>query len=126
MARIDHPELNAVWIAEDAAGDLSGKVNVEALRLARSWISRAEEIRVLVDTDDKSAALGNGPGRRLASGSQSVVPASGAVVTGCVPAGHASTGATVTGAGDAEDSHPARASASANSAVTTRALIGTP
>src|ERR1700682_2181107 len=57
LGRIYNPELDAVWVAEDVAGDLSGEVDIEALRLARSRISRAEEIRVLVDTDDKPAAL---------------------------------------------------------------------
>ncbi|MBB5167249.1 hypothetical protein [Mycobacterium sp. AZCC_0083] len=84
-------------------------------------------ISAIVEPGGMAPGAGNGPGRRLASGSpQSVFTASGAVVTYCVPDGNTATGETVTGAGDAEDSHPAAASASANSVVAIRTLTGTP
>ena len=46
------------------ARDLAGDVDVEALQLAGRRVSKTEQIRVLVDTDDEPAALGDRRHRR--------------------------------------------------------------
>jgi hypothetical protein len=71
----------------------------------------------IVERGGMAPGEGNGPGRRLASGLQSVLTGSGAEVTGCVPDGNTSTGVTVTGGGAAEDAHPEAAMAIASSVV---------
>ena len=80
--------------------------------------------------DDGNSAPGDGceVGLRLASRSpQSVLPASGAVVISCAPAGLTGAGATDTDGGGVDDaSHPAMARTSPSSTTTTRVLIGTP
>ena len=64
LACIDHPQLDAVGVAEDAAGDLAGDVDVEALQLPGGRVPEAEQIRVLVDTDDEPTTLGDRRHRR--------------------------------------------------------------
>jgi hypothetical protein len=89
-----------------------------------SWPRSA--ILAIVEPTGMAPGDGSGPGRRLASLSQSAFGAAGAAVTFVAPAGSGSTGATDTDAGAAEDPQPATPNAMANSANTIRVLTGTP
>ncbi len=80
----------------------------------------------IVESRGMAPGAGRGPGRQLASRSQSALPAAGTVVTSSVPPGRASIGVTDTNGGAvAAEPHPA-VSATASSATMTRALIRTP
>jgi hypothetical protein len=64
LARIDHPQIDSIWIAEDTARDFACEVDVEAFQLSRSGITRAERISVLVDADDEPSTRGDRRHRR--------------------------------------------------------------
>jgi hypothetical protein len=70
--------------------------------------------------------LGIGPGRRLASRSQSTFAAVGGVAAAMAPDGDGATGETDTGAGAADDPHPPMMIATANSGNIIRVFTGTP
>jgi hypothetical protein len=92
-------------------------------------------IFAIVEAGGIAPGVGSGPGRRLASLSQSALPAGdtsvapaggGAAVTSLAPDGDGSTGETDTETGAMEEAHPATVSATTSSANTTRVLIETP
>ena len=95
LVRIDHSQLDAVWIAEDAPARSRVRCRCRSPPVARwrgsgsrtdtvFWSTPAmsrprSAIAAIVEPGGMAPGGGSGPGRRLASRSQSAFPAAGAV-----------------------------------------------